>query len=73
MVKEEQQKKDQQSCMFVFVACLAIPSSNWGHQPRGDNSIPYMDVWKIYKDTEQSQDSGERSFIERIKAPVSWR
>ena len=27
-VPEKQQVKDQQSCIFVFVACLAIPSSN---------------------------------------------
>ena len=27
-VQEKQQVKDQQSCIFVFVACLAIPISN---------------------------------------------
>ena len=27
-VQEKQQVKDQQSCIFVFVACLAIPSNN---------------------------------------------
>ena len=27
-VKEKQQVKDQQSCIFVFVACLTIPRSN---------------------------------------------
>ena len=27
-VQEKQQVKDQQSCIFVFVACLTIPSSN---------------------------------------------
>ena len=45
MVQEKQQVKDQQSCISVFVACLTNPSSNWGHQPRCDNSIPYMGVW----------------------------
>ena len=44
-VQEKQQVKDQQSCIFVFVACLTIPSSNQGHQPRCDNSIPYMGVY----------------------------
>ena len=44
-VQEKQQVKDQQSCIFVFVACLTNPSSNWGHQPRRDSSIPYMGVW----------------------------
>ena len=44
-VQENQQVKDQQSCIFVFVACLTIRSSNLGYQPRRDNSIPYMDVW----------------------------
>ena len=32
-VQEKQQVKDQQSCIFVFVACLTIPNSNKGHQP----------------------------------------
>ena len=41
-VQEKQQGKNQQSCRSVFVACLTIPSSNWGYQPRHDNSIPYM-------------------------------
>ena len=27
-VQEKQQVKDQQSCIFIFVACLTIPSSN---------------------------------------------
>ena len=44
-VQEKQQVKDQQSYVSVFVACLTNPSSNWDHQPRRDNSIPYMDVW----------------------------
>ena len=64
-VQEKQQVKDQQSCVSVFVACLTNPSSNWEHQPGRDNSIPYMDVWQIYRDT-----SGERNFTERIKAPI---
>ena len=55
-VQEKQQLKDQQSCIFISVACLAIPSSNYGHQPRRDNSIPYMGVWQIYRDTEQPQE-----------------
>ena len=36
-VPEKQQVKGKQSCIFVFVACLPNPSSNWGHQPRRDN------------------------------------
>ena len=27
-VQEKQQVKDQQSCIFVFVACVTIPSRN---------------------------------------------
>ena len=27
-VQEKQQVMDQQSCMFVFVVCVTIPSSN---------------------------------------------
>ena len=30
MVQEKQQVKDQQFCIFVFLDCLTIPSSNWG-------------------------------------------
>ena len=44
-VQEKQQVKGQQFCIFVFVVCLTIPSSNYGHQPRRDNSSPYMGVW----------------------------
>ena len=43
-VQEKQQVKDQQSCKSLFVACPTIPSSSWVHQPRRDNSIPYMGV-----------------------------
>ena len=28
-----------------FVAYPTIPSSNYEHQPKHDNSIPYMAVW----------------------------
>ena len=55
-VQEKQQVKDQQSCISIFVVCLTIPSNNWGHQPRRDNSIPYIGIWQIYRDTEQPQE-----------------
>ena len=55
-VQEKQQVKGQQSCILVFVVCLTIPSSNQRHQPRRDNSIPYMSTWMIYTDTEQPQE-----------------
>ena len=55
-VQENQQVKDQQSCTSVFVSSVTNPSGNWGHQPRRYNSIPYMGVWKIYRDTEQPQE-----------------
>ena len=38
-VRQKQQMKDQQSCIFIFVACLTVPSSNKGHHPRRGNSI----------------------------------
>ena len=44
-VQKKQQVKDQQSCISLFVAYPTIPSSNEEHQPRDDNSIPYMAVW----------------------------
>ena len=44
-IQGKQQVKRQQSCIFVFVAFLTIPSSNYGYQPRRDNSIQYIDIW----------------------------
>ena len=44
MVQEEQEVKDQQSRIFIVEAGLTIPSSNWGHEPRRDNSIPYIGI-----------------------------
>ena len=44
-IQEKQQVKGQQSCIFVFVVCLTIQSSNLGHQARHNNSIPYMGIW----------------------------
>ena len=44
------------SCIFVFVACLTISSSSKGHQPRRENSIPYMRALEIYRDREQPQE-----------------
>ena len=41
-VQERQQQKDQQSYISVSVAYPVIPSSNYEHQPRHDNSIPYV-------------------------------
>ena len=58
-VQGNQKVKDQQSCTFVFVACLTIPGSKWGRQPRRDNSIPYIDVWQIFRDTKQPQEIEE--------------
>ena len=48
--------RDQHSCMSVFVAYLTIPSSNWGHHPRRDNSLPCMATWRINRDTEQPEE-----------------
>ena len=39
----------------VSIAYATIPSSNEEHQPRYDNSTPYMGVRYIYRDTEQPQ------------------
>ena len=44
-VEEKDQVKDQKSCIFVVVACLKIPSNNYGHRPKRDNNILYMGVW----------------------------
>ena len=55
-VQEKQQMNNRKSCILVFVACLTISSINKQHHLRRDNSIPYMGVWLIYRDTEQSQE-----------------
>ena len=44
-VQERKQVKNQQSCISFFVAHLTMPSSNYWHQLRHDNSIPCMSVW----------------------------
>ena len=66
-VQERQQVKDQQNCISVSVANLAIPSGYQEHEPRHDNSIPYMVVWQLQRYRATSE---ERNFIERIKTPI---
>ena len=41
-VKEKQQVKDQQSCIFIFVACLTVPSSNRDTSP---DVTTVFDTW----------------------------
>ena len=85
-VQEKQQVRDKQPCISVFVACLTVRSSNQGHQPRRDNSIPHMGVWQIYRDTEQpqqketSQNESKLQFSQRqfqqqryCKSPIQFR
>ena len=42
-VQEKQQVKEQQFDISVFLAYLTAPGGNWGHRPRRDNSIPFME------------------------------
>ena len=44
-VQKKQQVKDQQSCIFVFVACLPIPSSNQFRGTSSDVDTVFMAVW----------------------------
>ena len=69
--QEKLQVNDQQSCIFVFVASLTIPSSNQRHQSRHDNGIPYMGVWSIYRDTEQPQE--KETSQNELGLQFSWR
>ena len=62
-VQEKQQVKDQQYCIFVFEADLTIPSSNYGHQPRRDNSIPSMGVGRFI----EKQSNFRRKKLHRTK------
>ena len=43
-VQEKQQGKNQQSCKYLSVACLTVPSSNQEHQARHGNSIPCFHI-----------------------------
>ena len=67
MVQERKQWKSQQSCISVFVAYPTIPSSNYEHQPRHDNSIPLCPYGRFI---EIQSNLGEKNFIEQIKAPI---
>ena len=82
-VQKKQQVENQQSCILI---CLTILSSNQGHQPRCDNSIPHMGIWQIYRDTEQpqekktSQDKLSSNFLggsfsnrDNIGTPIQFR
>ena len=76
----------QQSCISVFVTYLTISSSNQEHQPRHDNSIPYMAVWqsnriqsslrreKLHR-TNQGSSFLVGSFNNRdnVRAPIQFR
>ena len=66
-----QQVKDQQSCIFVFVACLTIPSSTYRYQPRLDNSIPSMGIRYIYRDTEQPKE--KETSLNKLRLQFSRR
>ena len=69
-IQEMQQVKDEQSCLFIFVAFLTIASRKQGHQPRRDNSIPYIVVWYIYRDTKQPQKKA--TLQNESKLQLSW-
>ena len=74
-VQEKQPVTDQQSSIFAFIACLKIPNSNSGHQPRRDNSFPYMGVWQIYRDTGQPQEkeTSQFQFWDNVRTPIQFR
>ena len=70
-VQENQEVKVQQSSIFSFIACLTIPSSNQGHQPRRNNSIPYMGVWQIYRDKELPEE--KETSQNKLRLQFFWR
>ena len=57
--------------IYVFVAYPKIPSSNWEHQSRHDNSIPCIAISQIYRDTEQPQEKETLQYESRLQ--FSWR
>ena len=59
------------ACIYVFVAYPKIPSSNWEHQSRHDNSIPCIAISQIYRDTEQPQEKETLQYESRLQ--FSWR
>ena len=46
-IQDKQQLKERQSCIFVFVVCLKIPSSNYRHKTRCDNEWTYLEKNKV--------------------------
>ena len=70
-VQVRQQRKDQQSNIFVFVAYLTIPSSDQQHHPRHDSSIPCKAILQIYRDTEETQRKETSQNESRLQ--FTWR
>ena len=66
MVREKQQVKDHQSCISAFLAYLTIPTPGAPAQTWQQYSIRGRMV-DLYRNRATS---GERNFIERIKAPI---
>ena len=53
-VQYKQQVKDQQSCIFVFVACLIIPSSNQKQQPTGMTTVFHIWAYGRFIETQRN-------------------
>ena len=54
-VQKKQHVKEQQYCIFVFVAFQQFQEATRGAGPNV-TTIPYMGIWWIYRDTEQPQE-----------------
>ena len=71
MVQARQPENVQQSCISIFATYLTIPSTNYEHLPRHDNSIPCVAIWQIYRDTKQPQQ--KHTSLNESRLQFSWR
>ena len=69
-VQEKHQVKDQQYCIFVFPACLLIPSRSQRNQSKCKNKYSINGLMIDLLSYRAA--SGEKNFKERIKTPNFW-
>ena len=67
---EPRQVKSNSHGYLFFQLVQVATSNNQEHQPRHDNSIPYMGIWQIYRDTEQPHEKEISQNKPRLQ--VSW-
>ena len=75
-VQKTQQRKNQQTCIFVFVAYLTFPSSRSEHQLRYDNGDPcriYGRFIEIQSNLRRKLFGRSFSNIDNVTVPIQFR